>query len=166
MESQLRGKASVGTPQENGIRAHPSDAPFNPHCAPLLPETRKILDEWSFYEPQRMQNGVKLISQTLGVGLLERIYTFFLNVLEDNQRTGQVDHTDTNMPDARSIVQEIGGLQAILEVAEDEDAQRALEEDITGKILWFYWCGICVEVDQLLPKACQVSSPWMLLHVV
>ncbi|KAI6147945.1 hypothetical protein BKA82DRAFT_239052 [Pisolithus tinctorius] len=35
---------------------------------------------------------------------------------------------------------------------EDEDEQRALEEDITGKILWVSWCGILSEVQQLLPE--------------
>ncbi|KAI6145849.1 hypothetical protein BKA82DRAFT_4161957 [Pisolithus tinctorius] len=50
------------------------------------------------------------------------------------------------------MVQEIEALQAKLNATEDEDQQRALEEDITGKILWLCWCGICVEVDQLLPK--------------
>ncbi|KAI6107075.1 hypothetical protein EDD16DRAFT_120869 [Pisolithus croceorrhizus] len=49
-----------------------------------------------------------------------------------------------------STVQEVEVLQAKLQVAEDEDEQRTLEEDMTGKILWFYWCGIRSEVDQIL----------------
>ncbi|KAI6109313.1 hypothetical protein EDD16DRAFT_37082 [Pisolithus croceorrhizus] len=51
-----------------------------------------------------------------------------------------------------STVQYVQALQAKLQATEDEDEQRALEEDITGKILQFYLCGIYTEVDQLLPK--------------
>ncbi|KAI6025504.1 hypothetical protein EDC04DRAFT_236591 [Pisolithus marmoratus] len=51
-----------------------------------------------------------------------------------------------------SMVQEIKEFQAKLDVTDDEDEQRALEEDLTGKILWLCWCGICAEVDQLLPE--------------
>ncbi|KAI5988498.1 hypothetical protein EDC04DRAFT_1440770 [Pisolithus marmoratus] len=54
--------------------------------------------------------------------------------------------------DIPSMVQEIKMLQAKLDETEHEDEQRALEEDITGKILWLCWCGICAEVDELLPK--------------
>ncbi|KAI6013260.1 hypothetical protein EDC04DRAFT_720133 [Pisolithus marmoratus] len=52
----------------------------------------------------------------------------------------------------RSTIQEIASLEKKLQATHDEDEQCALEEDITGKILWFYWLGICLEVDQLLPK--------------
>ncbi|KAI5984782.1 hypothetical protein EDC04DRAFT_1624520 [Pisolithus marmoratus] len=50
------------------------------------------------------------------------------------------------------MVQEIKTLQAKLNETVDEDEQRALEEDVTGKILWLCWCGICAEVEELLPK--------------
>ncbi|KAI6038938.1 hypothetical protein EDC04DRAFT_2690572, partial [Pisolithus marmoratus] len=50
------------------------------------------------------------------------------------------------------MFREIEALQAKLNETVDEDEQRALEEDVTGKILWFCWCGICAEVDELLPK--------------
>ncbi|KAI5992137.1 hypothetical protein EDD15DRAFT_1033661 [Pisolithus albus] len=53
---------------------------------------------------------------------------------------------------APSVVQEVQALQVKLDTVEDEDEQRALEEDITGKILWLCWCGICAEADELLPK--------------
>ncbi|KAI6145869.1 hypothetical protein BKA82DRAFT_4162036 [Pisolithus tinctorius] len=51
-----------------------------------------------------------------------------------------------------SMVQEIEALWKKLNATEDEDEQRALEEDVTGKILWFCWRGICAEVEELLPK--------------
>ncbi|KAI5985038.1 hypothetical protein EDD15DRAFT_1648214 [Pisolithus albus] len=50
------------------------------------------------------------------------------------------------------MVQDIKVLQARLDATKDEDEQRALEEDVTGKVLWLFWCGICAEVDELLPK--------------
>ncbi|KAI6038905.1 hypothetical protein EDC04DRAFT_2689794 [Pisolithus marmoratus] len=50
------------------------------------------------------------------------------------------------------MFREIEALQAKLNETVDEDEQRALEEDVTGKILWLCWCGICTEVDELLPK--------------
>ncbi|KAI6145904.1 hypothetical protein BKA82DRAFT_4162435 [Pisolithus tinctorius] len=50
------------------------------------------------------------------------------------------------------MVQKIEELQAKLHATKDEDEQRALEEDITGKILWLCWCGVCAAMDQLLPK--------------
>ncbi|KAI6118269.1 hypothetical protein F5141DRAFT_611125 [Pisolithus sp. B1] len=51
-----------------------------------------------------------------------------------------------------NVCSTVQALQAKLQATEDEDEQRALEEDITGKILQFYLCGIYAEVDQLLPK--------------
>ncbi|KAI5984793.1 hypothetical protein EDC04DRAFT_1626071 [Pisolithus marmoratus] len=54
--------------------------------------------------------------------------------------------------DTPSMFREIEALQAKLNETEDEDEQRALEEDVTGKILWLSWCGICAEVDEQLPK--------------
>ncbi|KAI6000060.1 hypothetical protein EDD15DRAFT_1885257 [Pisolithus albus] len=50
------------------------------------------------------------------------------------------------------MVQDIKVLQARLDATKDEDEQRALEEDVTGKVLWLFWCGICAEVDDLIPK--------------
>ncbi|KAI5985031.1 hypothetical protein EDD15DRAFT_1647945 [Pisolithus albus] len=54
--------------------------------------------------------------------------------------------------DPLSVVRDVQALQAKLDATKDEDEQRALEEDSTGKILWLFWCGICAEVDELLPK--------------
>ncbi|KAI5988500.1 hypothetical protein EDC04DRAFT_1440835 [Pisolithus marmoratus] len=54
--------------------------------------------------------------------------------------------------DTLAKVHEIEALQVQLDATENEEEQRALEEDITGRILWLCWCGICAEVDELLPK--------------
>ncbi|KAI6019531.1 hypothetical protein PISMIDRAFT_464861 [Pisolithus microcarpus 441] len=50
------------------------------------------------------------------------------------------------------MIQDIKVLQVKLDATMDEDEQRALAEDVAGKILWLFWCGICAEVDELLPK--------------
>lgn len=65
---------------------------------------------------------------------------------------------DTGQDNIYSTVQEVLALEVKLLATEDEDEQRVLEEDITGKILWFCWCGICTEVDQLLLK--MVNQTW------
>ncbi|KAI6000080.1 hypothetical protein EDD15DRAFT_1888153 [Pisolithus albus] len=57
--------------------------------------------------------------------------------------------------DTLSVIQDIDVLQVRLNATKDEDEQRALEEDVTGKILWLFWCGICAEVDELLPKVVE-----------
>ncbi|KAI6163924.1 hypothetical protein EDD17DRAFT_405556 [Pisolithus thermaeus] len=54
--------------------------------------------------------------------------------------------------DTPSMVEDIKALQVTLDATENMYEQRALEEDVTGKILWLLWCGICAEVDELLPK--------------
>ncbi|KAI6005390.1 hypothetical protein EDC04DRAFT_1010420 [Pisolithus marmoratus] len=97
---------------------------------------------------QEIVHEVKSISQTLSASLLQHISATFAR-----QMTDCASHLDYDRQlDPRSAVQEIMALQAKLNAVEDEDEQRALGEDVTGKILWFYWCGICVEVDELLPK--------------
>ncbi|KAI6145886.1 hypothetical protein BKA82DRAFT_1003956 [Pisolithus tinctorius] len=50
------------------------------------------------------------------------------------------------------MIQEVEALQAKLNATEDQDEERALQEDVTGKILWLCWCGICIEVEELLPQ--------------
>ncbi|KAI6107317.1 hypothetical protein EV401DRAFT_458466 [Pisolithus croceorrhizus] len=55
-------------------------------------------------------------------------------------------------PSAPSMIQKIKALQVKLNATKDRREQRALEDDVTGKILWLFWCGICAEVDELLPK--------------
>ncbi|KAI6002307.1 hypothetical protein F5J12DRAFT_228615 [Pisolithus orientalis] len=158
METQFRCEASVDAADRDGISARPcpSNPSFNPHCAPLLLKKCKGLDQpWSIGERRNTQNDVRSISQTLSVGLLDRICSSFLGESKDKQRIGRVGCTDYDTVNVHSMVQEITSLQAKLEATHDEDEQRALEEDITGKILLLYWCGISSEVDQLLPKVVE-----------
>ncbi|KAI6022266.1 hypothetical protein PISMIDRAFT_675444 [Pisolithus microcarpus 441] len=106
-------------------------------------------------EKQKVECEVKSISQTLGAGLLKPLLTTFRNLccaLEHGRAAGRANIDYDRQLDAPSVVQEVQALQVKLDAVEDEDEQRALEEDITGKILWLCWCGICAEADELLPK--------------
>ncbi|KAI5983916.1 hypothetical protein EDD15DRAFT_1834082 [Pisolithus albus] len=84
---------------------------------------------------ERALREVKSISQTLGVVLLRRICTV--------------------IPDAS--VDEMHGMQVTiharkLDGTEDDDERRALEEDVTGQILWLSLYGTLAEVKQRLPE--------------
>ncbi|KAI6044898.1 hypothetical protein EDC04DRAFT_2640530 [Pisolithus marmoratus] len=98
------------------------------------------------------------ISQTLSVGLLELISTAYNEADQDygrsSRRTDQArNHGNHNKKTStRCMVQEIKDLQEKLDATDDEDEQRALEEDVTGKILWLCWCGMRSEVELLLPQ--------------
>ncbi|KAI6019385.1 hypothetical protein PISMIDRAFT_616447 [Pisolithus microcarpus 441] len=111
-------------------------------------------------ERRRVEVETKSISQTLGADLLAHIMIAFISAY-----WGHVSHREIPLGaspmkydrqlDTLSVIQEIKALQAQLDATKDEDEQRALEEDVTGKILWLFWCGICVEVDELLPKVVE-----------
>ncbi|KAI6118528.1 hypothetical protein EDD16DRAFT_986351 [Pisolithus croceorrhizus] len=85
---------------------------------------------------------------------LDLIISLFRTSLHPSiMATDQASHMKYDRQlDARSMVQDIKTLQVKFDTTKDEDEQRALEEDVTGKVLWFFWCGICAEVDELLPK--------------
>ncbi|KAL4077379.1 hypothetical protein J3A83DRAFT_1570027 [Scleroderma citrinum] len=62
---------------------------------------------------------------------------------------------------------QVNVLQHTLDRVEDDDEQRALEEDITGKILLACWHGIRFEVEQVVTKVVdrivndKTASSWM-----
>ncbi|KAI5997543.1 hypothetical protein EDD15DRAFT_348979 [Pisolithus albus] len=98
---------------------------------------------------------VQSMTLHVGAGLLEYIMGTFCRLYYELRgiRTAVPANIDYDKQlDPPSMVQEIEALQVELDALEDEDEQRALEEDITGKILWLCWCGICAEADELLPK--------------
>ncbi|KAI6030067.1 hypothetical protein EDC04DRAFT_118650 [Pisolithus marmoratus] len=84
--------------------------------------------------------------------LLVFFSVFYRTLCPGFRSTGQSSHPDYDPVNVHSMVREIASLQGKLQATRDEGEQCALEEDITGKILWFYWQGIRSEVDQLLPK--------------
>ncbi|KAI6019388.1 hypothetical protein PISMIDRAFT_615969 [Pisolithus microcarpus 441] len=109
------------------------------------------------HERRRVEGEVKSISQTLGADLFEHMATAFRNAYWEHRLPGKVTPLVSPMKqlDTLSVIQVIKVFQAQLNATMDEDEQRALEEDITGKILWLFCCGICVEVDELLPKVVE-----------
>lgn len=123
-------------------------------AVPLLLQKFKSLGDRSVQRKRETQYEVQSISQTLSIELLEHVCTSLLRASEGNHsgRRGQAGASDYDMADVHSTVREIKALQAKLQVTRHEDERRALEEDVTGKILWFYWRGIWAEVDQLLAK--------------
>lgn len=50
------------------------------------------------------------------------------------------------------LVEEVGELREKLLLVRSDSERRALEEDITGKILLACWCGVCLEIEQVLEK--------------
>ncbi|KAI6145914.1 hypothetical protein BKA82DRAFT_2284985 [Pisolithus tinctorius] len=94
-------------------------------------------------------------TSTLSAGLLQHILrvfgdAYFEHELSQAPQASCIEYDrQLNLP---SAIEEVEALQAKLVTTEDENERRALEEDITGKILWLCWCGICAEVDQQLPK--------------
>ncbi|KAI6143094.1 hypothetical protein BKA82DRAFT_403843 [Pisolithus tinctorius] len=139
------------------------DAARDPRLEVVLPQLCRrcqTLSAWDitsrrYDEMQKVQNESKSIAHSLGAGLLNYIWTTFdfasVGIEHSSIDVGRCIEYDRQL-DFHSMVREIEVLQAKLNATEDEDEQRALEEDVTGKILWLCWCGICAEVDQLLPQ--------------
>lgn len=108
-------------------------------------------------ERQTVEGEIKAILQTLSAELFEHIRITFREAYSEHALSSEATHLASPLAYDRklsipSTVQDIKALQVKLRAIKDEDEQRALEEDITGKILWLFWCGICAEVDQLLPE--------------
>ncbi|KAI5986978.1 hypothetical protein F5J12DRAFT_574551 [Pisolithus orientalis] len=141
-----------------------SNATQDPHLEVVLPVLSKrchtfcaggVAPRRYASEKQKVERELKSISQTLSAGLPQHILRVFGNAylryrcLQTPQASLIEYDRQLNIP---SMIEEVEVLQAKLDVTVDGDEQRALEEDVTGKILWLCWCGICAEVDQLLPK--------------
>lgn len=155
---------SVGPTEEDGFRGGREFTvmELDPHLEVALPLLRRrweTLHRMSYMPPlwhtdrQEVEDEINSISQTLGAALLEHIVITDCNasLRRKCKLAGQPRQLD--IP---SLVQDINALQVKLGATMDEYEQRALEEDITGKILWLFLCGICIEVDELLPKESQL----------
>ncbi|KAI6167825.1 hypothetical protein EDD17DRAFT_865017 [Pisolithus thermaeus] len=103
--------------------------------------------QYSLIKKEAKQHDLEFISVSLSTKLLEFVYVLSSEKWGDGDPLG---HTDFDMALVHSTVQEVEALRTRLEATADDDEQRALEEDITGQILWFYWCGICSEVNDRL----------------
>ncbi|KAI6097065.1 hypothetical protein F5141DRAFT_1150836 [Pisolithus sp. B1] len=151
MQTQLCAEPAIGPVGVISLSAYLSNPSLGPRYAlpNLLPKAAAL--SYPSTKKRKMQCEVESISQTLGFGLLQYACDTLLDAAEDNQ--GQVCHTDFDTVHVRSSVQKVQTLQAKLQATEDEDAQQALEEDITGEILWFCWRGIRSEIDLILAAA-------------
>lgn len=154
----------------DGLSAHRATSPWAPFRSEATRNPRietaapPLLEKCKAFGPlvdfrrylvarQQVQCEVKSISQTLSVGLLEYIYSTIIDACEDETSKHSVQDTvHARLVDIHSILQEIKLLQTKLDTTDDEYEQRALEEDVTGKILWISWCGILSEVEQLLAE--------------
>ncbi|KAI6000074.1 hypothetical protein EDD15DRAFT_1886710 [Pisolithus albus] len=90
------------------------------------------------HEKHRVEGEIKSISQTLGVDLFEHITTAFNNAYWEYSLPGKATPEVSPVKydrqlDTLSVIQDINALQAQLNATQDEDEQRALEEDATGK---------------------------------
>ncbi|KAI6118496.1 hypothetical protein EDD16DRAFT_983551 [Pisolithus croceorrhizus] len=111
---------------------------------------------WYANEKKKVALEFKSILQSPSSQLFRQVMVTLLDA--DSKRgacteatlSGRVDYD--GQLNTTSMAQEIEALQVKLDAATDEGEQRALEEDVTGKILWLCWCGICAEADDLLPK--------------
>ncbi|KAI6152673.1 hypothetical protein BKA82DRAFT_1008447 [Pisolithus tinctorius] len=124
---------------------------------------------------QGIQGEIAAISKTLGIKLLEEmaaIYTQTYHVLCPLK--GDLDRScteyDMSKPiielisnlrpqitaskhdNIRNMVEEIKALQTTLDATENIDEQLALEEDITGRILWTCHYGLRSEVGHIPAK--------------
>lgn len=105
-------------------------------------------------ERRSTEREMKAISQTLSAGLLKCISNTFVDADSEHIQAARVrSYIDYDRQvSISSMVQEMMVLQEKLGETTDEDERRALEEDLTGKVLWLCWCGICQEVEHLLPE--------------
>ncbi|KAI5986983.1 hypothetical protein F5J12DRAFT_574661 [Pisolithus orientalis] len=153
--------------EEDGLLARTpklSCADWDPHLEVVLPVlckrcytlcTKNDAPRRYANEKQKVEHELRSISETLGADLLQHILLVFVHAYFEHEcsRTTQASCIEYDrqlyIP---SMIEEVEALQAKLNTTEDEDEQRALEEDVTGKILWLCRCGISAEVEQLLPK--------------
>ncbi|KAI6142965.1 heterokaryon incompatibility protein-domain-containing protein [Pisolithus tinctorius] len=152
METNPRSECSVGNVEAHGLQAHlfkgtrQSNAAQDPRLEVMISAPRRSADE-----KQKVVREFESFSRTPSAGLLKYIVIALAYHHYGWSRPSRGIEYDRHF-NTPSMIQEIEALQAKLSATEDEDEQRALEEDVTGKILWLCWCGICTEVDELLPK--------------
>ncbi|KAI6118246.1 hypothetical protein F5141DRAFT_1212142 [Pisolithus sp. B1] len=153
----FKGKKKFNTVQDLHLEVVPHL--LHRRCQTLCVTEPEDVQHQYANELQKVVHEFKFISGTLSVGLLNHIKNTFGSAYCEHQgipvtgrlRESYIDY-DRQL-DTLSRIQEIEILQVKLDAVRNEEEQQALEEDITGRILWLCWCGICVEVNQLLPKA-------------
>ncbi|KAI6013114.1 hypothetical protein PISMIDRAFT_595112 [Pisolithus microcarpus 441] len=145
-----RRATSTWSPFRSRVALNPSKETVVPPLLERCKAFNPLVDLHRYLVARRqVRCEIKSISQTLGVGLLEYIYTTILDACQDEIIQ---DTAHARQVDIHSTLQEIKVLRTKLDTTDDEDEQRALEEDVTGKILWISWCGILSELEQLLAE--------------
>ncbi|KAI6107117.1 hypothetical protein EDD16DRAFT_1624088 [Pisolithus croceorrhizus] len=94
----------------------------------------------------------ELRSTSFGLKLLYVISTSYHRSSEGGGN-GKHGHTHSQkVSNIRSLIQDVRTLEAKLDAVKDEDERRALEEDISGKILLACWRGVRSEVKKVLSR--------------
>ncbi|KAL4072664.1 hypothetical protein V8B97DRAFT_330301 [Scleroderma yunnanense] len=112
-------------------------------------------------ENKKLVARAELISKSLGFAILQDLSAAY-NTARDvfNSYSGEGENVNNSVGHPRfasieSMVEDVKLLQDKLSVTEDDDEKRALEEDITGKILLACWCGIHSEIEPILAKVVE-----------
>ncbi|KAL4070092.1 hypothetical protein V8B97DRAFT_527985 [Scleroderma yunnanense] len=100
----------------------------------------------------------ELGSKSFGMEILQTVSAVyqrspeFLGSSSGEEGDLDMDHVNTTRDNIRSLVQDVKTLEEKLFATQVDDERRALEDDITGKILLAYWKGICSEIEQIVEK--------------
>ncbi|KAL4069019.1 hypothetical protein J3A83DRAFT_3462851 [Scleroderma citrinum] len=99
-----------------------------------------------------------LRSECLGAEVLQIISASYkksyetLHHTQFRKNTNDISAADTHRMRIRSLIREVEGLKQKLYRVNDDCERRALEEDVTGKILLICWEGVHFEIGSLLGK--------------
>lgn len=135
--------SSEGQPRAHGLVA-------------MLPDGPRGIDSCSYLcwlsDMQNTVRAMRPIAKTLGFEFIDVITTGFLRA--KTLFDGLVDGGENDADDGgiSSLVQEVEKLQEEHDRADDDGERRALEEDITGKVLLVCQRGISSEVEQAIAK--------------
>lgn len=107
-------------------------------------------------QPTTWDQALHLKSASFGVELLREIGSVYTNlmraVLWYNRRAVDTCNVDVRMYNIPILVEEVEELREKLLLVRSDSERRALEEDITGKIILVCWCGVRLEIEQVLEK--------------
>ncbi|KAL4071482.1 hypothetical protein V8B97DRAFT_389515 [Scleroderma yunnanense] len=113
---------------------------------------------------------VEILAKNLVFRVIGLIYSKSCTIYNPSRRNTE-DSQGLEVHDSKrsvqSLIRQVNVLQHTLDRVEDDDEQRALEEDITGKILLACWHGIRFEVEQVVTKVVdrivndKTASSWM-----
>lgn len=99
---------------------------------------------------------LQLKSVPFGVELLRTIGSVYTNLRQDafwyHRRGRHVRNIDFSEYTIHSLVEEVKELRETLLLPRADSEQRALEEDMTGKILLVCWYGVRLEIKEVLEK--------------